>query len=96
LKAADDAHLADDVEGLRRNILASKPDLARGLREQAADEVDHRRLAGPVRADDAHHGRGFEFEADAIEDPQAAEPFAQIFDPKRCVRVGRMAQLSGH
>ncbi len=56
---------------------ALEPYLAQIGREHAGHQVEQRRLAGPVGADDGVDGAGADLEIDVAERVEAAEPFGQ-------------------
>jgi hypothetical protein len=47
--------------------------------EQAAQEANHRGLAGTVRAEEAENGAFCDLEADMVNGSEVAEPFGQPF-----------------
>jgi len=56
-----------------RHVLAEEDDAAGGGRDLAGDEVEERRLARPVRADDAAALSWFEGQVDLLDRPEPAE-----------------------
>ncbi|MNQ40279.1 hypothetical protein D3C85_539270 [compost metagenome] len=65
--------------------LAMPGDLARGRRVDAADQVEHRRLARAVRADEREHLAAPHVEAHLVDRQHAAEAHAQVFRGKKDV-----------
>ena len=62
------------ARGQRSDVAAEQLDGARADREVAADEVEERRLAGPVRAEDRAALAGRDVEVDVAHGMEAAEP----------------------
>jgi hypothetical protein len=59
---------------------AVDPDLAGIGRDETRQRLDQRRLAGAVLAEKAVYGPRRDGEIDAVERPDAVEPFAEIAD----------------
>ena len=57
----------------RGDVASLEPDRARGRREQAADQVEERRLAGAVRADDRAQFAGLDGQRHVVDGDQAAK-----------------------
>src|SRR5215210_8415409 len=73
LEGPDDPVRGDCAEPLARDDLPAVLDLARLRRVEPADDVEERRLAGAVRADDAERLALTDAERDAVECGQPAE-----------------------
>ena len=65
------------------NILALENDLAGGLREEAADQIEERGLAGAVRTDDGAQLALLDRHRHAVDGDQAAEMLRYIFDAQQ-------------
>ena len=73
LEGADDAAANPLVRGERRDVVAVEQDRPGGRLENAGEQVDQRRLAGAVRADQGVAGAARELERDVVGRRQAAE-----------------------
>ena len=69
-----EAEVAEDL-GALEGIAAPEPDIAGVGPELAGDQLDHRRLAGAVRAEEADHP-GVELEVELVEGAHLAEELA--------------------
>ncbi len=76
LEGARDAQRRDRVRRLRDQVLAVEADAAGGRRVDAADQVEHRRLAGAVGADQREDLAALHVEADVVDRQHAAEAHA--------------------
>ena len=74
LEGARDAHAGDAVWRRMGELLALEHQSAGGRRVDAADQVEDRRLAGTVRADDGEHLTVMDVEADGFDGADAAAP----------------------
>ena len=81
LEGAGDAELGDAVGRHAGDALVLEPDLAGGRRQVAGDQVEHRRLAGAVGADDAGDRAGRDRERDVADRRQPAEVLRQAARP---------------
>ncbi len=80
LEGAPHAHRIDEVRRTPGDVLALVDDLAAVRRFQPGDEVEHRRLAGAVRADDAGDLAALDLEAGAVNRLDAAEALRDVAD----------------
>ena len=64
----------------RCDVAPVEPDGAAIGPERAGDQVEERRLAGAVRADDAERGALGDGEIDAVRDLDRAESFAETLE----------------
>ena len=78
LERARNAELGHFVRRQRGQLAPFELDLAGGRRVDAADQVEHRRLARSVRPDQREHLAALHIEADAIDRENAAEANAQV------------------
>ena len=69
-----------------RDVVPLEADAAGCRLVDAADEIEDRRLAGAVRADDREDLALVDAEADAVDRLDAAEMHGQIFDLEQCHR----------
>src|ERR1035438_10544973 len=75
-------HVADealDPLQLTRHVQAGNARLAVARLEQAAQEANHRGLAGAVRAEEPENGAFGYFETNVVNGGEVAEPFGQPF-----------------
>jgi hypothetical protein len=94
-----------DLEGARQavleqfmcrkpgNILAVEQDRARGRRERSRDHVEHGRLAGAVRADQAGDRAAFDFERTIVDRHDASEAFRNVSDLDERIHPTRQSSL---
>ena len=75
LEGPREAEGGPPVGGGARDVLAEERDRARGDRQLARDQVEERRLAGAVRADEPGDGARVDREIDAVDGAQIAERF---------------------
>src|SRR4051812_17043369 len=80
LEGASDPQPGALVGGKPVDALSLEVDLAGGGKERPADQADERRLAGPVRADEAENLTGEDLEGDVGEGGESAEPLGQLAD----------------
>ena len=80
---AGEADQAADRVGLAHDVEARDPDLAGVGGDQRREDVDDRRLAGPVRAEQREHRALGDVEVDAVEDDLLAERLAEAADLDR-------------
>ena len=64
----------------RRDVAAVEQDRARGRREEAADQIEERRLAGAVGADHGAQLARLDGERDVVDGDQAAEALRDVVD----------------
>ena len=67
----------------RSNVAALEPDRARGRREQAADQIEERRLAGAVRTDDRAQFARLDGQRHVVDGDQAAKALRCALDLKQ-------------
>ena len=67
----------------RADVMSLEPDRARGRREQAADQIEERRLAGAVRTDDRAQFAGLNGQRHVVDGDQAAEALRCALDLKQ-------------
>ena len=77
LERADDAAAHAPMRGERRDVVAVERDRPRGRLEHAGEQVDQRRLAGAVRADQGVARAALDAERDVVGRRQAAEALDQ-------------------
>ena len=77
LEAARHAEAGAGMGGQGGDVAAVQADAARCRRHQAADQVEHRGLAGAVRADQGVDAAGIDREIDGIDRDQSGEMHAQ-------------------
>src|SRR5689334_13214829 len=80
LKRASNTQLGNSPLIGAADILSEKDDLALVALKHAGDEVEHSRLAGTVRADEAEDFAGHNLEANMTHGLEAAEAFHEIVD----------------
>ena len=80
LKGAADAGGADLIGPQSGEAAAGKPDFSLVGPDDAGDQVEHRRLAGPIRADQGDDVAFGNREADVGDGSQAAELLRQVLD----------------
>jgi hypothetical protein len=74
LKRPFDAEAADLVSREAGDIAAAEIDFARSCREEAGDQVEERRFAGAVGADDGVELPARQRQGQVVDGGQAAEP----------------------
>jgi len=90
LEGARDAGARDPALALPGDVGAEELDAALIGRERAADQVEHRRLAGAVRPDEAEDLAGAELEADLVDGDEAAEAAGDAGDGEQLVPAVRL------
>src|SRR5437667_3364549 len=80
LEGAGDAGARDLSLRPAAQVLAEKADPALVHRQRAADQVEHRRLAGAVGSDETQDFPGFELEAYAVDGHQTAKAACRTGD----------------
>ena len=83
LKSATDPGPGDHVRRLARDVAAVEDHLARGRLQLAGQQIEERRLARAVRADDGVAVALLHLQADVFDRAQAAEVFAQVLDAEQ-------------
>src|SRR5690606_26470327 len=78
LERPDEAHAADMRRAFAGDILAKEHEVARGRRNEPADQVEGRALAGAVRADQAEDLAVIKLEAEVRDCGQPAEAALEI------------------
>src|SRR5690606_8630257 len=80
LERSAHAHPVDDMRRLPGDVLALVDDLATVRRFQPGNEVEHRRLAGPVRSDHTSDLAALDAEAGVVHGLDAAEALRDVPD----------------
>ena len=80
LERAGDAEAGDLVRRAPAEVDAVELDRSRRRRVEPADEVEDRRLAGAVRADQREHLAARDVEGHAVDGADAAEADAEVLD----------------
>ena len=80
---AGDADRGTDRVGFASDVVAGDLDVAAVGGDQRRQDVDRRRLARAVRAEQGEHGAGRDLEVDAVEDELLAVRAAQSDGPDR-------------
>src|SRR5262249_56096198 len=89
-----DALLCDRMRSDPRNVCSSQPDDTAIRAIEAAHEVEHRALPGPIRSDDARDIARACIEAEVVDRTDSTEVPAQV--DSRKVASGAGAQLTNH
>ena len=84
LERARDAETGDPVRADRQEVLPIEAQTATGGVVDAADDVEHRRLAGAVRADQPEDLAIFDLEREPVERDDPAERHRDLIDFEQC------------
>ena len=79
-----DAEPADLCRRPARDLVALEDDPAFVRLGETGDEIEHRRLAGPVRPDDAECLAGRAVQRDVLDGVQPAEALRDLRNPEKC------------